>query len=234
LGARLSFRQLSLQEISCALNHKGIIELQSIYNQDWTLVLEDDSIIDSSRLKKLLDTLPIFESPTVLHLGSFNDENLTPHPFPVYTAQKRLLVIQDEIFHRTVIPPNGGFGYLINLAAAELAKKYASHKKLASEADFPIFWRNRVNFYILERSIVWYQNEGSLIQSERFVRESKRLKSLKYRHSGIRRLLYVFDLLGLTSLIAQMLGIGFFTFYFDKVVVRERYRSFLRRRRSFK
>ena len=128
-------RKLTENEIKCLLGHAAIITKTL---DSWSIILEDDSIINSKYFLDFMKTVEYLQlsKPTILLLyigknGVFSKINRKALPGTNLYLAKCLAV------------PTGAVGYAINPAAADELRKT---EKFIGNADWPT-WARRVSFF---------------------------------------------------------------------------------------
>ena len=104
----------------------------------WSIVLEDDSIVNDKFFLNFLKSIKYFQldKPTILLLyigknGVFLRVN------------RRMLIDSDLYLARCLVVPTGAVGYAINPAAADILK---NTQKFIGNADWPT-WARKVSFF---------------------------------------------------------------------------------------
>ena len=128
-------RKLSENEIKCLLGHAAIIKKTL---SCWSIVLEDDSIVNSNYFSDFTKTVEYLQisKPAILLLyigknGVFSKIN------------SRSLADTNLYLAKCLAVPTGAVGYAINPAAADELRKA---QKFIGNADWPT-WARRVSFF---------------------------------------------------------------------------------------
>lgn len=134
-------RSMTNGEIACFLGHMRVLRRFVRTDADWALVFEDDASIQGS-LKPLLATLSEWPaSYCVVQLGAVNKS-----PLP---SSSRISV--DGLFDiEQVGRSNGTFAYAISRQTALFALGCYRKRKVDSTADWPVAWRDDVEFWLVE------------------------------------------------------------------------------------
>jgi GR25 family glycosyltransferase involved in LPS biosynthesis len=209
-------RNLTVQEISCALGHLEMYEVFLNSGKDFALFLEDDADFDDN-IEEILGIEFPRDRPAILQLGGYLDPQLLPKPFPatfpnagdVFRACRGIL--------RCLQYPVYAHGYMMNKEAALLAVHLMRGRKINSPADFPFVWRSSIPFYITVKQIVWQRESVSNIQNNRSVLEI----DLRVSGSLERRLQRLFALNPLFLLHGRRMGLS------GNAIVREKVLNYL-------
>ena len=159
-------RELTAQEVSCALGHLEMYEAFLNSEKDFGLFFEDDSEFDE-QLNNILRIGFPSDSPFVLHLGGYLDPKLLPKPFPATYPREGELFRSEHGILRCLRYPILAHGYIANRAAVLQVVHLMRGRKVNSPADFPFAWRTLIPFYITTRQMVWQRETNSNISCER-------------------------------------------------------------------
>jgi len=166
-------RDLTVQEISCALGHLEMYESFLNSNKPFALFMEEDADFDEN-IKDILEIEYPQVEPVILHIGGYLDPHLLPNPFPATFPKAGDAFRNVKGILQCLQYPVYAHGYLMNRAAALEAVHLMRSRKINSPADFPFVWRSSIPFYITVRQIVWQRNSPSSIEGNRSVLENNR------------------------------------------------------------
>ena len=172
-------RNLTVQEISCALGHLEMYESFLNSGKKIALFLEEDADFDHT-LESILDIEYPENELAILQIGGYLDSHLLPKPFPATfpKAGEPFRTIQGIL--RCLQYPVYAHGYLMNRAAALEAVHLMRSRKINTPADFPFAWRSSIPFYITVRQFVWQREGSSSIEGNRSVLEKNRRVSSNF------------------------------------------------------
>ena len=213
-------RELTLAEVAVVLGHRLIYEKFLATSEKWALVLEDDSFPIDSWIPESFSFKPV-ELPMILHLKGIDSFDSSANHLPCLLLDSTDLSRAPESFiaYRTLGNLFGTYAYLINRKAAEVA--LANFAGVDSTADWPYTWRNKVNFYIPEKTYFKVSLEGSLVEKARGEALNKVNSRASFfqsnRYSGVAKTILGF--MGLLSVIPYMKGLGFRQHYKENIIV---------------
>jgi len=207
----ISGRELTVQEISCALGHLELYESFLSSGKQFALFMEDDADFDE-KIEEIFGINYPLEKPVVLQISGYLDPQLLPKPFPATFPKIGEAFRHDPGILRCLQYPIYAHGYVMNRAAALEAVHLMRSRKINSQADFPFAWRSSTPIYITINQIVWQRNCSSAIESNRSVLELKKGKSSK----NVRRLKQIWVLSPIYLMRGRRLGLS------GKAVVREK------------
>lgn len=209
-------RELTAQEVSCALGHLEMYEAFLNSERDFALFFEDDSEF-SEELVKTLQIRFSRNSPFILHLGGYLHPKILPKPFPATYPKKGELFRSDHGILRCLRFPVMAHGYIVNRAAMLQIVHLMRGRKVNSPADFPFAWRTLIPFYITTEQIVWQGENISNISNEREKLENSRQVST----TSQRRLRLVKSLSPLHLIYGKRIGLS------GRAIVLEKYFYYL-------
>jgi hypothetical protein len=178
---------ISTQEISCSVGHMDIykyLELNQNVINDWTLILEDDAILNIEiidLLKCLRENHYVFESkPTLINLYSesfITTEYKSINFNTLYFKLDRCLVI-----------PSGTVAYIINKNFINFFKN--EFMIIKDKADWPVKFFKKSLFLMVSPQLIKTNQHGSLIQknieikftkieASHLIRKVKRIQNYK-------------------------------------------------------
>jgi GR25 family glycosyltransferase involved in LPS biosynthesis len=172
-------RDLTAQEISCALGHLEMYETFLNSSKAFALFLEDDADFDE-RIEEVLEIEYPQNEPVILQIGGYLDPKLLPKPFPANFPKAGEDFRNNRGILRCLQYPVYAHGYLMNRAAALTAVHLMRNRKINSPADFPFVWRSSIPFYITVSQIVWQRAGISNISVNRSILEKDRGVSTKF------------------------------------------------------
>jgi hypothetical protein len=216
----ISKRALTLAEVAVVLGHRMIYERFLASNETWALILEDDSFPIESWVPEsfLFKETPL---PMIIHLRGIDSFDHLSTRFPCLLLDSTNLSCGPDSFfaYRTLGNLFGTYAYLINRPAAEVA--LANFAGVDSTADWPYSWRNKVNFYVPEKTYFTVSLEGSLVEKARdeALSKIKPSKSLFCSNRLIGIAKSVFGLMGLLSVIPFLKGLGFRQHYKENFII---------------
>jgi len=166
-------RDLTVQEISCALGHLEMYESFLNSSKAFALFMEEDADFDE-KIKDILDIEYPQGEPVILQIGGYLDPHLLPNPFPATFPKAGDAFRNVKGILQCLQYPVYAHGYLMNRAAALEVVHLMRSRKINSPADFPFVWRSSMPFYITLKQIVWQRNSPSSIEGNRSVLENNR------------------------------------------------------------
>ena len=213
-------RDMAKTEIANVLGHRLIYEEFLKTENEWALVLEDDSFptknfdLSSFNLKSLSIPLIVNLSGIDQLIKEFGDL-----PCLLLSSQNISSSENEFYVYRTLGNTFGTWAYLINREAAKIATH--NFKSVDSTADWPHAWRNKVSFARPERSLFTVSLEGSIIDQDRSVATNFKVPSTSIlkKNRTIKRTEKLLTFLGLLSCLACLRGVSFKQHYKEKVVI---------------
>jgi len=166
-------RDLTVQEISCALGHLEMYESFLNSNKKIALFLEEDADFDG-KLKEILGIEYPQNDPVILQIGGYLDPQLLPNPFPATFPKTGEAFRNVGGILRCLQYPVYAHGYLMNRSAALEAVHLMRSRRVNSPADFPFVWRSSIPFYMTVKQIVWQRESPSSIENSRSILEKDR------------------------------------------------------------
>jgi len=215
-------RQMSLEELSCALGHLEMYEDFLLTNAEWGLFFEDDARISLSSTKLFKD-LPNFIPPAVITLANSLDARFEPNPFPFLRSE--LTLGERYLFRECAMAPVLAHAYLMNKGGAFRATHLMRGQKVYTPADFPFQFRSSLKFYASSCNIVEIEKLKSTIDNGRLTEQHK-IKYGSILGNFVRRFRVAFDYSGLGVLYAKRLGISPRSYFKERVVLHWKYKRF--------
>lgn len=169
-------RDLTVQEISCALGHLEMYESFLNSGKEVGLFLEEDADFDEG-IESILGIEYPRNQAAILQIGGYLDPQLLPRPFPATFPRFGEAFRNVEGVLRCLQYPVYAHGYLMNRSAALEAVHLMRSRKINSPADFPFVWRSSIPFYITVKQIVWQRETPSSIEGNRSALEVNRAVS---------------------------------------------------------
>jgi GR25 family glycosyltransferase involved in LPS biosynthesis len=140
-------RHLSLGEVACAQGHREIYREFLRSGNEWTLVFEDDAIVLSD-LVELKVALSCIKEPSIVQIYKSSEINPARNLWTLKEKNVKFCRMDSKWdLIRKFESTNGTYAYFINRSAALVAVKLSEGKKIIDTADWPILWRNQVNFW---------------------------------------------------------------------------------------
>ena len=213
-------RDMANTEIANVLGHRLIYEEFLKTENEWALVLEDDSFpTENFDLNKFdLKSLSI---PSIVNLSGIDQLIKEFGELPCLLLGTHNISNSESEFYvyRTLGNTFGTWAYLINREAAKIA--IHNFKSVDSTADWPHAWRNKVSFSRPEKSLFTVSLEGSIIDQDRSIATNFRLPRsfILKKNRFIKQAETLSAILGFFSGIAYLRGISFKQHYKEKVVI---------------
>jgi GR25 family glycosyltransferase involved in LPS biosynthesis len=213
-------RNLANTEIATALGHRLIYEEFLKAENEWALVLEDDSFPTNNFDLNKFD-LKKFSTPLIVNLSGIDQliKDFDKLPCLLLSSQNISNSESEFYVYRTLGNTFGAYAYLINREAAKIATH--SDEKVDGSADWPYVWRNKVSFARPERSLFTVSLENSIADETRS-REiifSPSGTSILTKNRFIKLTKTLLGVLGLFSCLAYLRGLGFKQDYKEKVLI---------------
>jgi hypothetical protein len=159
-------REMTMQEVSCALGHLEMYESFLTSGKQVALFLEDDADFNEN-LEEILGMEYPLDRPAVLQIGGYLDPQLLPNPLPATFPKFGESFRSNPGILRCLQFPVYAHGYLMNRAAALAAVHLMRNRKINSPADFPFVWRSSIPIYITVKQITWQRDSMSGLEGNR-------------------------------------------------------------------
>ena len=213
-------REMVNSEIATVLGHRLIYEEFLKTENEWALVLEDDSFPTKNFDYNSFSFKPL-SIPLIVNLSGIDQLIKEFGGLPcLLLDSKNISNLESEFYvYRTLGNTFGAWAYLINRKAAIIATN--NFKSVDSTADWPHAWRDKVSFARPERSLFTVSLEGSINDETRPMAAIFRVPtwSIFKKNRFTKRTETLLALLGLFSCLAYLRGFSFKQHYKEKALI---------------
>jgi GR25 family glycosyltransferase involved in LPS biosynthesis len=163
-------RYISSSEIGCQVSHRKAWELASKNNSTWSIILEDDALIDDSFVSFVDEIKSIKSKKPAIVSGYW--------PYAIVRRIRNHDVFQGKpkSLRKVVVPPYSTVCYAINSSA--ISSYLESDELRITTADWPLLMFT-MNFYVYTKSFVKHPDDQSTIGFDREKEQKINSGSLK-------------------------------------------------------
>jgi GR25 family glycosyltransferase involved in LPS biosynthesis len=187
-------RYLSSGEIGCQISHRKAWEIANKNNSPWSIILEDDAIVDDSFLNFASEVTILKSKKPAIISGYW------PYAIARKSVSLDLIPKKPRLLRKVIVPPYSTVCYAINSAA--IRRHLEMDELRVTASDWPLMTFT-IDFYVYMKRFVYHPDLHSTIGIDRdneqeissgyfngyIATNSEKITSLLHRLLSIRRLL---------------------------------------------